>query len=87
MVDVVGVHSGQQRMVVTEPPGTRHGQIRDLVAHHSAGQLCQHVRVAFAGDECLDHVPRRERGDAGGYRIDLDAAVLQVDCPQRSAGR
>ncbi|MGH3710519.1 MAG: hypothetical protein ACRDRU_14610 [Pseudonocardiaceae bacterium] len=81
VVEVVGVQSGQQRVMVTEAAGTRHGQIRDLGAHHPAGQLGQHARVAFPGDECLDHVPRRERGDAGGHRLDCDAAVLQ-DCGQ-----
>jgi hypothetical protein len=50
VVDVVGVHPRRQRVVVPEPPGTGHGQVRDLGAHHPAGELAP----AGAG-----RVPRR----------------------------
>jgi hypothetical protein len=47
---VVGVHPGQQRVVIPEPPGTGHGQVGDLGAHHPTGRLAP----ARAG-----RVPRR----------------------------
>ena len=64
VVDVVQVQPGQQGVMVGEPPGAGHRQIRDLRPHRAAGQVGQHPRIPLAGDQRFDHVPGRERGDA-----------------------
>ena len=48
-----------------------------LRAHHAARQVGQHGRVAFPGDQRLDHVPGRQGGQRRGHRVNLDSAVLE----------
>ena len=74
---MVQVHAGQQGVMVGEPTGAGHGQVRDLGAHPAAGQPGQHAGIPLTGDQRLDHVPGRPGADAGRHRIDLDSGVFE----------
>ena len=74
---VVQAQPDEQGVVVPEPAAQRLAQLGDLLAQHALGQLGQHVRVAFAGDESGEHGPAGHAEHVGGDRVQLDARVLQ----------
>jgi hypothetical protein len=69
--------AGQLGVARVEMPGQRLGQGRDLGAHLAAGQFGQHRRITLAGDQRVQHRPRRDRGQARGDHRQLDRRVLQ----------
>ena len=88
LVDQVQVHPGQERVVLAEPAGQRLGQRGDLRPQPPLGQIGQHGRVAFPGDQRLEHRPPRHAEDVGGDRGQLDPGVLeQLLQPLRPPGR
>src|SRR3954451_23356881 len=77
MLDVLQRQPDQQRVVLAEPAAQRLTQRRGLGAKLPAGQLDQHLGVAFAGDQGGEHGPAGDAEDVGGDRVQLDARVLQ----------
>jgi hypothetical protein len=67
-VDLVQQHPGQLAVMRVEPAGQRSGQRGVLGLHPPPGQPGQRLRVALAGDQRLDHVPRRQRRQPAGHR-------------------
>ena len=61
LVDVVQVHPQQQRVVVVEAAHQGLAQLGDLGPHAGQGHVGQHLGVAFAGDQRLQHPPARPR--------------------------
>ena len=64
-------------MVVGKPAGQRLLQSRDLRPHPGRSQIGQCLRVAFPGDQRLDHRPAGDAEGVGGDRGQLDAGVFQ----------
>src|SRR4051794_26788606 len=58
-------------------PGQRLGQGTDLDAQPAPGQLGQRRRVAFAGDQRLEHRPPGLAEDVTGHHGELDAGVFE----------
>src|SRR5674476_1310136 len=77
-VEAVQVHPAQERVVLPEPPDQCLGQCVDLGAHPALGHLCQDLRVAFPGDQRLEHRPARHAQDVGGNGGDLNPGVFQL---------
>jgi hypothetical protein len=65
----------QPRVVLVEAAGQRFGQRRDLDPHAAPGQLGEHLRIPFASDQRAQQRPRRDRGQAGSDRRQLDRGV------------
>ena len=77
LVDLVQQHPGQLGVMVVETAGERFDQRGPLGLHPAAGQVGEHLRVPFPGDERLQHVPHRLGVQRGGHGRDLDQRVLQ----------
>jgi hypothetical protein len=82
-VEVIGVLQAEpdeqgvvSRVVGAEATAQRLAQRRDLLAQRAAGQLGQHLGVAFAGDEGLEHGPAGGAEHVGGDRVQLDSGVF-----------
>jgi hypothetical protein len=78
-------------VVLGEPPGQRLGQLRDLDAEPTLGQIGQHGRVTLPLDQGLQHQPTGHTADVGGHRGQFDAGILQqflqpLDLPAAFAG-
>jgi hypothetical protein len=85
--DLVQQHPGQLTVVLVEHAVQGRHQVVVLGFHPGPGQAGQHPGVAFAGDHRLDHVLRRQRGQLGGDRGDLDkGAFEQLFQPLPAAG-
>jgi hypothetical protein len=67
----------QQRMMGTKAAPQGLAQLRELGAQPPLGQLSQHLWVALAGDQRLQHRATRGAQHVGGDRVQLDAGVLQ----------
>jgi hypothetical protein len=65
----------QERMMVSEVTGERLLQHGDLAAHGTPGQLREHLRVSFPGDQRRQHVPAGDPEDIGDDRAELDAGA------------
>jgi hypothetical protein len=76
-VDLVQQQPGQLGVVGVEPAGERLGQGGALGLHLAAGQAGEHLRVALAGDQRLQHVPGRGGVQRARHRRHLDQGVLQ----------
>jgi hypothetical protein len=59
VVDVFEVKGAHQQVLVTEAARAGQGQFGDLRSHPPASQVRQYGRVAFLGDQRLDHVAGR----------------------------
>jgi hypothetical protein len=71
-------HLGQQkRVVVGEPAGQRLGQADGLGAQAAPGQVGQHRRVAFAGDEDGRDRPAGDPEQIAGHDRQLDQCVFE----------
>ncbi len=77
--DPVQVQAAQQRVMLGEPPGQRHRQVRQLPrgAHPADRQVRQHLPAALPVDQRLDHRGGRRAGYAAGNRAELDAGRFQ----------
>ena len=77
--DPVQVQAAQQRVMIGEPPGQRHRQVRQLPrgAHPADRQVRQHAAAALPVDQRLDHRRGGLAGYAAGNRAELDAGRLQ----------
>jgi hypothetical protein len=64
-------------MVGAEPADQGLLEQGDLGAQATLGQLGQHLGVADAGDQGLQHRPAGDTQDVGGHTRQLDAGVLQ----------
>ena len=76
-VDLIEQHPGQFGVVVVEAAVERLDQRRSLGLHPAPGQVGQAPRVTLAGDQRLDHVPRRQRVQRGRHRRHLDQRVFE----------
>jgi hypothetical protein len=76
-VDLVQQEPGQVGVVVIEAAVEHLHQRCPLGVQLPAGQLGQDQRVAFAGDERLDHLPRRHPEQVCRHRGQLDQGVFE----------
>ena len=58
-VDQVQVQPDQERVVLGEPPVSASVSVGDLGPQPTLGQVRQHRRVPFPGDQRLEHRPAR----------------------------
>ena len=65
-------------MVTGETARKGLAQCGHLLAQRALGQLGQHLGVVRAGDQRLEHPPRRDAEDLRGDRGELDPRVLQL---------
>jgi hypothetical protein len=63
--------------MAVELPGERLDQRGTLGLHLAAGQAGQHLRVALAGDQRLEHAADREGVHGAGHGRDFDQRVFQ----------
>jgi hypothetical protein len=76
-VDLVQQHPRQLCMMVVEAAGEGLHQGGVLDAQPPSGQPGQHLGVALASDQRLQHGPAGDAEDVGGHRPKLDQGVLQ----------
>jgi hypothetical protein len=76
-VDLVEHDPGEFAVVVVELSGERFDQVGVFGFHPSPGQAGEGVRVSFAADERLDHVPGGHRVQGGRDRRHFDQRVFQ----------
>lgn len=77
VVDVVEVGAQHEGVVLAEAALQGEAQLGEPRPGAGEGHLGQHVRVALAGDQGLDHVTRAIAEHIGDDRVELDAGVLQ----------
>jgi hypothetical protein len=77
--DAVQVQPAQQRVMLGEPAGQRHGQVRQLPrgAHPADRQVRQHRPAALPVDQRFDHRGGGLAGNLAGNRAELDAGRFQ----------
>lgn len=63
--------------MIGEVTGERLFQQQDLLAQGAPGQLGQHLRVAFPGDQRGHHVTAGGSEDVGGHHAELDLRVFE----------
>ena len=66
-----------QRVMGGEAPGERLLERGDLFAQLALGQLGQHLGIAGAGDQGLEHRPPRGAEHVGGHERQLHARVFE----------
>ena len=76
-VDLIEQHPREFGVVVVEPAGQRLDQGGPLDLHPAARQIGEPTRVAFPGDQRLEHVPHRQRVQRRRHRRHLDQRVLE----------
>jgi hypothetical protein len=89
-VEVGQDHPGEEGVVLGEAPGQRLGQGTDRDPQPAPGQLGQDPRVAFAGDQRLEHRRPGLAEDVAGHHREFDAGVFEQLCPcaaSRGCGR
>jgi hypothetical protein len=86
-VDLVQQHPRQLCVMIVEAAGEGLHQGGVLDAEPSSGQLGQHLRIALAGDQRLQHGPARDAEDVGGHRGKLDQGVHPAACSSRCLWR
>ena len=74
---MVKAQPDQQGVVVPEPAPQGLAQLGDLLAQLPFGHLGEHLGVAFAGDESVQHQPAGDAQHVRGDRVQLDPGVLE----------
>ena len=76
-IDVAQDRPDPEPVVLVDMPLQGLAQRGDLLAHLSARELGEHVRVGLAGDQRIEHVAPGLAQDVSGDGVELDAGVFE----------
>ena len=71
------MQAGQEAVVLTEAAGERLGEVRDLRTHAPFSEVGQRSRIAYPGDQRVEHQTTRYATEVARDRGQLDARVLE----------